>query len=127
MEKSPYKKLDAISINSGAVIDLLNNSFETVLANIIDPNTKADAVRKVTLTISIKPNEELTQAATEIEVKETLAPVKGSAGNIKLFEKNGKLHGVVDALDEMPMFPEDERNPNVTNFDELRQKANGGE
>ncbi len=59
--------------NLAGAEELFNQELEKVLADILDPNKKADAVRSVTLTYTIKPNEERDTAATEIKASSKLA------------------------------------------------------
>ncbi|CAM3318854.1 MULTISPECIES: replication terminator protein [Paenibacillus] len=69
--------VDIAKLAGGALAERVNRELKKVAENILDPNTKADAVRTVTISIKIKPNEARQMAASDIEVKSSLAPAKG--------------------------------------------------
>lgn len=75
----------------GALAEKLNIELRKLAENVKDPNTKADAVRTVTVTIKVKPDENRQFSTTEISTKSTLAPAKGIATNFIFdFTKEGK-------------------------------------
>lgn len=53
----PEVKLNLDTLQGGAARELFEIELQKVLRNIADPNTKPDAVRKLTLEVTIKPNE----------------------------------------------------------------------
>lgn len=65
------------TLSGGAVAERLNRELQRVAENVMDPNTKPDAVRTVTVTIKIKPNETRQLGVTDIQVKSALAPTRG--------------------------------------------------
>lgn len=52
----------------------LNKALEKVTENIQDPNTDAQKVRKINVSISFRPNDERNFVATTVETKLSLAP-----------------------------------------------------
>ena len=64
------------TLGQGAAVELFADELKKVLANVLDPNTKASAKRSVTLTLEIKPDEDRSFAHTSLEVKSKLAPTK---------------------------------------------------
>lgn len=62
------------SLGQGAAVEKFEDELNRVLENVLDPNTKATAARSVTLTITVKPDEDPSFANTLIEVKSKLAP-----------------------------------------------------
>ena len=56
----------------------INKALEDVTANVQDPNTDAKKVRKITVTIAFKPNDNRDYVATAVETKTILAPVLGA-------------------------------------------------
>lgn len=56
----------------------LNKALEKVTDNIQDPNTDAQKVRKINVSISFRPNDERNFAATTVETKLSLAPELGA-------------------------------------------------
>ncbi|MEG1638934.1 MAG: hypothetical protein RR274_05275, partial [Erysipelotrichaceae bacterium] len=60
------KHINLETFASGAFTKQVNRALEDVTKNIQDPNTDATAVRKVTITISLKPNEQRNFVATGV-------------------------------------------------------------
>lgn len=70
-------QLDLNTIAGGALAEKLAIEFQRVAQNIADPNTKAEAVRSVTVVIKIKPDETREIAVSEINCSSKIAPAKG--------------------------------------------------
>ncbi len=68
------KKITLESIADGAAIEQFDIELQKVLNNIVDPNTVADAVREVTLTVKFKPDERRNYGVFAIQAKCKLAP-----------------------------------------------------
>ena len=56
----------------------LNKALEKITENVQDPNTDAQKVRKINVSISFRPNEERNFVATTVETKLSLAPELGA-------------------------------------------------
>lgn len=56
----------------------LNKALEKITENIQDPNTDAQKIRKINVSISFRPNDERNFAATTVETKLSLAPELGA-------------------------------------------------
>lgn len=79
------------SLAGGALAEKLNIELRKLAENVQDPNTKADAVRTITCTIKVKPDENRQLGSSEISVKSSLAPSKGiPASFIFDFDRDGK-------------------------------------
>lgn len=63
---------------NGAFTEQVNRALKEVTENIQDPNTDATAARKVTVTITLKANEQRNFVATGVVTKTTLAPALGA-------------------------------------------------
>ncbi|CAH1190362.1 hypothetical protein PAECIP111893_00294 [Paenibacillus plantiphilus] len=61
----------------GGASERIQRELNKIAENVLDPNTKPDATRKLTIEISIKPNEARQLGDAEITVKSSLAPAKG--------------------------------------------------
>lgn len=57
----------------------LNKALEKITENVQDPNTDAQKVRKINVSISFRPNDERNFVATTVETKLSLAPELGAA------------------------------------------------
>ncbi len=91
------KEVSLETIQNGAVVDMFNEELQKVMENIADENTKPDAVRSITITVSIKPDKTRRSAATAIECKSRICPVKPSDGFIFLNQtKDGSLEAFED-------------------------------
>lgn len=85
-------ELDALTLEglgNGAAVELFQNALQRVLENIQDPNTVAEATRKVVLTVEIKPNKNRRGAAVKYHVKETLASAEPMETTLLLGVVNG--------------------------------------
>lgn len=60
----------------GGIIELVDAELRAVADNIMDPNTSPTAARKVTLVLTLKPNEHRDVVQTQIAVTSKMAPVK---------------------------------------------------
>ena len=56
----------------------LNKALEKITENVQDPNTDAQKVRKINVSISFRPNDERNFVATTVETKLSLAPALGA-------------------------------------------------
>lgn len=56
----------------------LNKALEKVTENIQDPNTDAQKVREINVSISLRPNDERNFVSTTVETKLSLAPELGA-------------------------------------------------
>lgn len=72
MAKKP--QMDLSQLGYGAVGERFENDLQKVLKNVDDPNTKADAVRSITLTVSIKPGKNRQSASITVGSSVRLAP-----------------------------------------------------
>ena len=56
----------------------LNKELEKITENVQDPNTDAQKVRKINVSISLRPNDERNFVSTTVETKLSLAPELGA-------------------------------------------------
>jgi hypothetical protein len=83
--------IDINNLAGGAMAERINRELQKVAENVLDPNTKAEAVRTVTVSIKIKPNDARQIGSTDIDVKSSLAPAKGVPTSFVFdFDKEGK-------------------------------------
>lgn len=60
----------------GAALEAFDHELSNVFRNIVDPNTAAKAMRQVTLTVKLKPNEKRNSLDISFQVVPKLAPVE---------------------------------------------------
>lgn len=97
-EEMPRLTLDTIA--NGAVPELFKQELDRVLANILDPNTPAEAKRSLRIDITIEPNDDRTAARHFVEVSSKLAPFKGAAGVMFVGRRRGEPVAVVSNLQQ---------------------------
>ena len=72
------KHINIEQLSNGELTQQINREMEAVARNIADPNTEAKTTRKITVTITMKPNEQRDFITTSITTKSTLAPTLGA-------------------------------------------------
>ena len=72
------KHINIEQFSNGELTQQINREMEAVARNIADPNTEAKTARKITVTITLKPNEQRDFITTSITTKSTLAPTLGT-------------------------------------------------
>jgi len=87
-KKEEFVSLDTLA--HGAAIEMFNKELDVVLDNILDPNTKAEAPREVTLKLKIKPAENRRSADATISVVSKLAPIQESRTLLFLGKEGGR-------------------------------------
>lgn len=93
--------VNILDVARGAIGEKLNYELAKVVENINDRNTKADAVRKLSITVSLKPDSERQNISMSTQVKSTLVPTNNIETSLYLTEDKG-----APALVEMtPQIP----------------------
>ena len=67
-------KINLEQFCSGALSEQMNRALQEVTRNIQDPNTDAEKVRRLTITLTFRPSEDRSLVKTEIQSKTALAP-----------------------------------------------------
>lgn len=99
------------NLGGGAASEMFQGSLEKAIENIVNPNTKPDAVRAITLKMKIKPGKNDRSLCTvEISCDEKLAPVMPYETAMFV----GMEHGVVAATEYAPQ--------QATLFDQTQQQ-----
>lgn len=69
-------QLDLNTMGGGVTHEKFERELRAVLANIADPNTEAEAKRTITLTFTVKPEDDRERLNIVIEASSKLAPSK---------------------------------------------------
>jgi uncharacterized protein YuzE len=69
-------KLNLAEMAQGAFMEQFHRELNQVLTNIADPNTDPKKARKITLTMTLKPDENREVVTVETQSKSTLVPPK---------------------------------------------------
>ena len=106
------KHINIEQFSNGELTQQINREMEAVARNIADPNTEAKTTRKITVTITLKPNEQRDFITTSITTKSTLAPTLGAVtalavgknlktGEIEVGEIGNQIPGQM-SMEDMP-------------------------
>ena len=107
------KHINIERFSNGELTQQINREMEAVARNIADPNTEAKTARKITVTITMKPNEQRDFITTSITTKSTLAPTLGAvtalgirkdlkSGEIEVGEIGNQIPGQMSMADVEP-------------------------
>lgn len=110
------KHINIEQFSNGELTQQINREMEAVARNIADPNTEAKTARKITVTITMKPNEQRDFITTSITTKSTLAPTLGAvtalgirkdlkSGEIEVGEIGNQIPGQMSMADVEPQRP----------------------
>ena len=112
------KHINIEQFSNGELTQQINREMEAVARNIADPNTETKTTRKITVTITLKPNEQRDFITTSITTKSTLAPTLGAVtalavgknlktGEIEVGEIGNQIPGQMSMEDVEPQRPAD--------------------
>jgi hypothetical protein len=86
--------IDINELSGGAVGERINIELQKVFENIKDPNTDWKKARKLTVTLTLSPDENRDIALVGVDAKPTLAPARGVATKFIIDRDNkGKAVG----------------------------------
>lgn len=87
---SLLKKLGLTTIANGVADELFERELQAVAKNIDDQNTSPDAERKITLTVTLKPDLERREVKATVQVTAKLAPVKPASATVFCGKVDGR-------------------------------------
>ncbi len=93
--------VNILEVARGAIGEKLNYELAKVVENINDRNTKPDAVRKLSITVSLKPDSERQNISMSTQVKSTLVPTNNIETSLYLTE-DGDSPALVEMTPQMP-------------------------
>lgn len=91
MAEIESKRVSLESLASGDAVALFQQELQKVLENIADPNTPWKGARRVTLTVSISPNEERDYAVVEVDCTSKLARCKAVESHFFMGMEGGRV------------------------------------
>lgn len=94
------------NIADGAAVELFQHELAKIAANIADPNTKATAKRKVTLTFEFAPDEDREEVHCHVSAKSSLASTRGYGKTVYTGKMDGKPTIFSGDTKQMEMFSE---------------------
>lgn len=109
MEKE--ENIDISTLAGGAIQEQLKYGLNEIFKNILDPNTEAEKVRKLVLTLEFKPDESRQIIKNKASCKTTLCPTNAVTTQM-LLGRNGEKIVASELL---------KHDPNQIAFDELEK------
>ena len=109
------RRKNFLELGRGAMLERFDYELERIVDNIIDPNTPAVKPRKITLTITFKPDADRQFIKHEVVVKSTPQPtnpiegstaVVASGGGVQLVELVPQIPGQYDEYDGEQRAPD---------------------
>ena len=91
-----------LDIGKGAMLERFDYELEKVIDNILDPNTPASKPRKITLTLTLKPDAERLPIGHEVVIKSNLQPTNAILGSTAIVPDN---NGVISLVEMVPQIP----------------------
>lgn len=98
MEHKETKSI--LQMARGAFEERVDVEMAKVIANILDPNTKATQKRKLTLTLELSPDDDRTNILVQFAVKSALAPMVPA--RTSLWVAGEETTGEVQVVEMMP-------------------------
>lgn len=101
-----FYELNVGNILGGKFPERFNKAVQQLIDNMRDPNTPADATRKITFEFTFKPTDDRQTAAVMLETKMKLASLEGVAGTIYVSKAEGTLKAYTRDIRQEIMFDE---------------------
>lgn len=96
----PIRSLD--DLMGGAALERFRKSMDEALKNIQDPNTDPKKTRKVTLTLTIKPDKDRKSAKFYLDSRSSLAPLEPFESNVLLSRDDNGNVAAAEFGNELP-------------------------
>ncbi len=98
------KHINLETYANGAFTEQFNREMEAVTRNIQDPNTDARKARKITVTVTIKPNEQRSFSTISVEAKSSLVPALGAVTAMRMGKdiRTGEVEAVEVGTGQIP-------------------------
>ena len=92
MSKSDLNRESILRMASGAIEEKVDYEVSRVIDNILDPNTKPDAKRKIVMTLEFSPDADRTRIGLSVSAKSALVPTSAvSTAMVITSDANGEM------------------------------------
>lgn len=95
-------KTSIMEMAMGAFSERVDYEMKKVVDNILDPNTKATAKRKISLTIELSPDDERSSIGVAVQAKSTLAPTNPVKTSLFVTKDDEGELSVVEMVPQIP-------------------------
>lgn len=125
-----FDKKSILEMSMGAILERVDYEMGRVLDNIIDPNTKATAKRKITVNLELIPSSDRKTITVQSTAKSTLVPTEPITTSLFITSQPGTGEMVVaETTPQVPgqvsMDGNVQEQPKVLKFAEVRKAAQG--
>ena len=127
MSSEQIEKLSIATLRRGAAIELVDDALERILENINDPNTDAEEMRRVTLTVKVKPDRKREMMGIEVSISSKLAQPVAFSGTAYLIHTRDGLRAVENDPRQPGLFEESESDSDDGKVVEAAGDFGGGE
>jgi hypothetical protein len=117
-----FRNVELCTIGNGMAVEQFDAAMRKVLDNIDDPNTEAEATRKITMTFELTPSQQRDQINITIDTSFKAAPMRGGQINGFLRSDGKKLVAIEPNFHERSLFDETP-NGKVTSIDHKSRAA----
>lgn len=101
-----FFELNVGNILGGKFPERFGKAIQQLIDNMRDPNTPADATRKITFEFTFKPTEDRQTAAVTLETKLKLASLEGISGTVYVSKAEGTLKAYTRDIRQEILFDE---------------------
>lgn len=130
MNQQQLDKKSILEMSMGAILERVDYEMGKVIENILDPNTKATAKRKITVGLEIIPSADRKTIVVQSVAKSTLCPTE--AITTSLFITNEPSTGEMVVAEMTPQVPGQysldgsvQEQPKVLKLPDMRTAVNG--
>lgn len=125
-----FDKKSILEMTMGAILERVDYEMGRVLDNIIDPNTKATAKRKITVNLELIPSSDRKTITVQSTAKSTLVPTEPITTSLFITSQPGTGEMVVAEMTpqvpgQVSMDGNVQEQPKVLKFAEVRKAAQG--
>lgn len=105
----------------GAILERANYEMERIIDNVLDPNTKPNAKRKLTITLELIPSSDRKQITVNATAKCTLVPTEPVTTGLFITSQPGTGEMVVAELvpqipGQMDVYGAEQEEPKILKF-----------
>lgn len=102
------QKINITELDEGGAVSAMNEALEQLLENVLDLKTDPKKTRKVSLEVTVKPNEERNTLDVSYQVKPSFAPPKAEETQLLMDKRQGGKPTVTEVRRQRLPFKEEE-------------------
>lgn len=103
IEVENRKEKSILEMARGGFLERVDYEMAKILANIMDPNTKATGKRKLTITMELTPDDDRAMVGVSFTAKSTL--VATNPVGTSLYITGDEMNGGICAVEMVPQIP----------------------